>query len=67
MHMGKTASQAAKELKCSVATVTRWAKKLHLGCKYGSSYVLFPQEIKQIGRHVQESAGRPKKNSDFSS
>lgn len=65
MIMGKTASEAAKELKCSVATVTRWAKRLQVGVKYGSSFVLLPQEIKQISRHVQESAGRPKKNSEI--
>jgi transposase len=62
MIMGKTASEAAKELKCSVATVSRWADRLQVGSKYGSSYVLLPKEIQEIRKHIKPTAGRPKKN-----
>jgi hypothetical protein len=63
MIMGKTASEAAKELKCSVATISRWAGRLNIGIKYGSSFVLLPQEIKEISKHIRPTVGRPKKNS----
>ncbi len=65
--MGKTATQVAEELGCTVATISRWAKKLNVGRKYGSSFVFLPKEIKQISKEKQDFRGRPKKNLENSS
>lgn len=59
--MGKTATIAAKEIGCSTATVTRWAKELGVGEKYGSSYVLSEKDIKRIAKACHSRPGRPKK------
>lgn len=59
-RMGYTATDASKEIGCSIATVTRWAKGLKLGNKYGSSYVLTPSEVKKIAKEWKKTKGRPK-------
>jgi uncharacterized protein YerC len=59
-RMGKTATEASKEIGCSIATVSRWVKRLQLGEKYGSSFVLLPKEIKLIAKEWRKSSGRPK-------
>lgn len=61
--MGTTATEAAKMIGCSVATVSRWARSLQLGRKYGSSFMLTPREIKEISKARRLSPGRPKENS----
>jgi hypothetical protein len=60
--MGKTATIAAKEIGCSTATVTRWADKLGVGFKHGSSYVLTERDIKLIAKHCNSGPGRPRKS-----
>ncbi len=62
IRMGKTATEASKEIGCSIATVSRWANKLQIGEKYGSSFVLLPKEIKQIATEWRKTVGRPKEN-----
>ncbi len=61
-HMGYTATDASKEIGCSIATVSRWARTLGLGNKYGSSYVFTPAEIKKISREWKKTKGRPKES-----
>jgi len=62
INMGKTATEASKEIGCSIATVSRWARKLNLGQKYGSSFVLLPREIHKIAKEWRKTSGRPKVN-----
>lgn len=60
--MGYTATDASKEIGCSIATVSRWARDLGLGIKYGSSYVFTPAEIKKIANEWKKTKGRPKES-----
>ena len=59
--MGKTATAVAKEMNCSVATVTRWAKELNLGKRYGYAFVLTEAEITKIKKAWKPNRGcKPK-------
>jgi hypothetical protein len=57
----KTATEASKELNCSIATVTRWAKALSLGKKYGYAHMLSDADIAKIRKHWKPNRGcKPK-------
>lgn len=55
--MGKTATQAAKELGCCVATVTRYAREMNLGRRHGYAFVLTDAEINKIRKSVKLDRG----------
>ncbi len=54
-----TATQAAAQIGCSQATVSRWAKELGFQRKYGSSLMLSPDQILQIAEAWRQKAGNP--------
>lgn len=54
-----TATLASSEIGCSIATVTRWAKRLNLGDKYGSSLALTKDEVERIACEWKKQAGNP--------
>jgi len=59
--MGITATEAAKQIGCSVSTVSRWADALELRCKkYGSSFILSQRDVNKIKGMWKQKAGRPK-------
>lgn len=57
-----TATQAAKQIGCSVATVSRWAYRLGFKEKFGSSLVLTKDQVKTISREWRKQPGNPGKN-----
>jgi transposase len=57
--MGKTATEAAKVIGCSIATVSRWADRLNLGTKYGNALVLSNSDIRKISKERRKHAGNP--------
>lgn len=59
--MGKSGTEAAKQIGCSLATVSRWARALKLGKKYGSTYVFSESDIKKIDKCRNLTPGQPKK------
>lgn len=65
-HMGITATEASKKIGCSVATVSRWCATLKVGQKYGSSFMLTPQEVKKIAAEWKKTKGRPKDSENSS-
>ena len=54
-----TSKIAAKEIGCSVATVTRWAAKLGFSEKFGKSIVLTKTQVNAIKRAWKRQAGNP--------
>lgn len=59
MHGMVTATDASKEIGCSVATVTRWAKRLALGERYGYAICLTKDDIEKIAKEWKKAAGNP--------
>jgi DNA-binding MurR/RpiR family transcriptional regulator len=59
--MGKTstASEAAKQLGCSIATISRWAARLGFQKRYGNALVLSLKEIRQIDANRNTERGNP--------
>jgi hypothetical protein len=53
------ASQAAKVIGCSVATVSRWAEKLGIDRKYGNALMLTKTDIKEIRDSWHKRSGNP--------
>lgn len=64
--MGITATEASKEIGCSVATVSRWCAALRIGRKYGSAFMLTPTEVKKISNEWKKTKGRPKDSGNSS-
>lgn len=54
-----TATQAAKKIGCSEATVSRWAEKLGFCMRFGRSRVLTPKQVATISREWKKCAGNP--------
>lgn len=54
-----TASEAAKKIGCSQATVSRWADRLGYMLKYGSSRVLTEKQVERIANEWKKKAGNP--------
>ena len=54
-----TATQAAKDIGCSAATVTRWAKFLGYTAKYGSCLALTKAQVADIARKRRPKSGNP--------
>ena len=53
------ASEAAKAIGCSVATVSRWALRLGIDRKYGNALMLNKSEVKKIRDSWHKRAGNP--------
>jgi transposase len=53
------ASEAAKVIGCSVATVSRWAERLGIDRKYGNALMLNRAEVKKIRESWHKRAGNP--------
>jgi hypothetical protein len=53
------ASEAAKVIGCSVATVSRWAERLGIDRKYGNALMLNKSEIKMIRENWHKRSGNP--------
>lgn len=53
------AKEAAAEIGCSPATVTRWAKRFKMERRYGSSLVLTRTDIERIKGQWHQKAGNP--------
>lgn len=53
------ASEAAKVIGCSVATVSRWAERLGIDRKYGNALMLTKSEIKTIRESWHKRSGNP--------
>jgi len=54
-----TATEAAKKIGCSTATVSRWAKFLGFRMKYGNSLLLTENQVKKIEATWKRGAGNP--------
>lgn len=54
-----TATQAAKKIGCSEATVSRWAEKLGFCMRFGRSRVLTPKQVATISREWKKCTGNP--------
>lgn len=54
-----TATQAAKKIGCSEATVSRWATKLGFCMRFGRSRVLTPKQVATISKEWKKSTGNP--------
>lgn len=54
-----TASQAAKKIGCSQATVSRWADRLGYVLKYGSCRVLTEKQVQRIASEWKGKRGNP--------
>ena len=54
-----TATQAAKKIGCSEATVSRWATKLGFCTRFGRSRVLTPKQVATISKEWKKSTGNP--------
>jgi hypothetical protein len=54
-----TATQAAKKIGCSEATVSRWAEKLGFCMRFGRSRVLTPKQVATISKEWKKSTGNP--------
>jgi hypothetical protein len=54
-----TSKQAAAEIGCSVATVSRWASRLGFSKKFGKSIVLTKSQVQAIRRAWKKHTGNP--------
>lgn len=54
-----TAKEAAVEIGCSPATVTRWAKRFQMNRRYGANLVLTRTDIAKIKDKWHQKAGNP--------
>jgi hypothetical protein len=54
-----TATEAAKKIGCSTATVSRWAKVLGFQLKYGNSLLLTEKQVKKIESTWKRASGNP--------
>jgi uncharacterized protein YjcR len=54
-----TASEAAKQLGCSVATISRWASRLGFDRRYGNALILTIKEIREIEKKRYAESGNP--------
>ena len=54
-----TSKQAADEIGCSVATISRWASKLGFAKKFGNSIVLTKKQVNDIKRAWKKCVGNP--------
>jgi hypothetical protein len=59
MHNMVTATEAAKKIGCSTATVSRWAKFLGFQSKYGNSLLLTEKQVKTIEATWKRGTGNP--------
>ena len=59
MRKYTTASEAAKVIGCSVATVSRWAERLGIDRRYGNALMLTKTEVKKIRESWHKRAGNP--------
>lgn len=57
------ASEAAKTIGCSVATVSRWAERLGITRKYGNALMLSKKDVNAIRGVWKKRPGNP----DFAS
>ena len=55
------ASQAAREIGCSIATVSRWAEKLGITRRYGYSLMLTQHDVERIRQTWCKKPGNPGK------
>ena len=53
------ASEAAKSIGCSVATVSRWAERLGITRKYGNALMLTKTDVKAIRENWKKKPGNP--------
>lgn len=53
------ASEAAKVIGCSVATVSRWAERLGIDRRYGNALMLSKADIKEIRENWHKRSGNP--------
>jgi hypothetical protein len=54
-----TSTQAASELGCSVATISRWAAKLGYTQRFGNCILLTKPQVKAIKKAWKKKAGNP--------
>jgi transposase len=54
-----TATEAARKIGCSIATVTRWAKFFGFQKKYGSALFLNEKQVKTIEARWHRKSGNP--------
>jgi hypothetical protein len=54
-----TSKQAADEIGCSVATISRWASKLGFSRKFGNSIALTKTQVNAIKKAWNKQAGNP--------
>jgi hypothetical protein len=54
-----TSTQAAKELGCSVATISRWAAKLGYTRRFGNCILLTKPQVNAIKKAWKKKAGNP--------
>jgi hypothetical protein len=54
-----TSTQAAKEIGCSVATISRWAAKLGYTRRFGNCILLTKPQVNAIKKAWKKKAGNP--------
>jgi predicted site-specific integrase-resolvase len=54
-----TATQAAKQIGCSTATISRWASRLGYVERHGGSLVLSQSQVRRIAKEWKKKAGNP--------
>jgi transposase len=54
-----TATEAAKKIGCSTATVSRWAKFYGYQLRYGNSLLLTEKQVKTIESTWKQGTGNP--------
>jgi hypothetical protein len=59
MNEYTNASDASREIGCSIATVSRWAERLGINRKYGTALMLTKSEVEMIRNLWKKRAGNP--------
>jgi hypothetical protein len=59
MNEYTNASEASREIGCSIATVSRWAERLGINRKYGTALMLTKSEVEMIRNMWRKKAGNP--------
>jgi hypothetical protein len=54
-----TATEAARKIGCSIATVTRWAKVFGFEKRYGNCLLLNEKQVKAIESQWKRKSGNP--------
>ncbi len=54
-----TSTQAAKEIGCSVATISRWAARLGYTRRFGNCILLTKPQVNAIKKAWKKKAGNP--------